>query len=303
MVYSARIWRDAARCLAVEADPPPAKPGDSFLASTLTMQRRVGIGGKMLAVLLACWLVWLLAQGGLRIFMPAPAPRLPNAPLDTQSAARVIASSNLFGASSAPAAGPAQATSLNLKLKGVYAASGKLFSFAVLSIDGKPDVGIVVGSEIKPGVKLHEVHADHILIAHDGVIEQVNLGALQNSTLTPGQAAGMAMLNVQPTAANSYQVSRNEFVNLLQDPRQLLVLAQLGTAPTGGILINDAAAGGVVAKLGLRQGDIIQKINGVSVSGKDDLLKLAATSPNTPDVNVEGTRNGQPLRLTYNVQP
>lgn len=267
------------------------------------MQRRAGLGGKILAVLLACWLLWLIAQGGMRIFMSGPPLRAPAAPLDTQSAARAVTSANLFGASAPAPSDAAQTTSLNIKLKGIYAASGKFFSFAVMSIDGKPDVGVVVGSEIKSGVKLHEVNADHILIAHDGVIERVNFGSAQATALTPEQSGGVAMLNVQPVAANKFQLSRGEFTSLLSDPRQLLVLAQLGTAPTGGILINDAAPGGVISKLGLRQGDIIQKINGQSVSGKDDLLKLAATSPNTPDVNVEGTRNGQPLRLTYNMQP
>ena len=274
------------------------------MASTQTLQRRAGIFGKILAVLLAAWLIWIVAQSGMRIFMTGPAVRAPAAPLDTQSAARTVAGANLFGASVAPPAADAQATSLNLRLKGVYSAPpGKLFGFAVLSIDGKPDVGVVVGSEIKPGVKLHEVHEDYILIAHDGVIERVNFGSVQTASLAPGQPAGLATLNVQPTAANTYAVSRNEFVTLLSDPRQLLVLAQLGTAPAGGILISDAAPGGVIAKLGLRQGDIIQKINGQAVSGKDDLLKLAANSPNTPEVSVEGTRSGQPLRLTYNVQP
>jgi len=272
------------------------------LASTQTIQRRAGIAGKLLAVLLGIWLVWLLAQGGMRIFMRGPGPAMQQAPLDTQSAARAVTAANLFGASAPVAQGPAQATSLNIKLKGVYAASGKFFSFAVMSVDGRPDTGVIAGSEIKPGVKLQEVNADHILISHDGVTERVDLGAGASSAVALARPAGVATLNVQPTAANTYQVSRQDFVGLLQDPRQLLVLAQLGSGPNGGILITDAAPGGVFSKLGLRQGDIIQKINGQAVNGKDDLLKLAANSPNTPDVNVEGTRNGQPLRLTYNVQ-
>jgi S1-C subfamily serine protease len=91
---------------------------------------------------------------------------------------------------------------------------------------------------------------------------------------------------------------------LLSDPRQIAMLALLGTGSGGGIVINDAIDTSLIDKLGLKHGDIIQKINGQTVAGKDDLLKIAMQAPaNINEVNVEGTRNGQPLRLTYNVQP
>jgi type II secretory pathway component PulC len=272
------------------------------LASSLTLQRRIGTGGKLLAVLLAVVLVWIIAHGVWRIFIAGSGPvHAPAPPLDTQSAARAIVSANLFGGGAAPAMAAAQPSSLNLRLKGVYAAPGKFLSFAILSVDGHSDIGVVVGSEVKSGVKLTEVNPDYILIVHDGLIERVNLASNQSASVASGPNA--PPLNVQATAPNNYTISRNEFVNLISDPRQLMALAQLGSAPGGGILVSEAAATGPVVKMGLKQGDIIQKINGQPVSGKDDLLKLAANSPNTPEVTVEGTRNGQPLRITYNVQP
>jgi general secretion pathway protein C len=214
-----------------------------------------------------------------------------------------VAAANLFGAAASAPIGDVQPTNLNVRLKGVYAPLGSFPGFAILSIDGKPDVGVVGGSELKPGVKLNAVNADHILIAHDGILERVNFSTTQAGSVAPGPAVTAQSLNVRPVAGSTFAVSRREFTTLLADPKQIAMLALLAAAPGGGIIINDGADGALVAKLGLRQGDIIQKINGQPVMGKDDLLKIAMNSPNTPEVSVEGMRNGQPLKLSYNVQP
>ena len=255
----------------------------------------------MLALLLGMLLLWMIAQQGWRLTRQAPAASgVKSEQLTTDAAAKTVMTANFFGASSAePAA--VQASNLNLRLKGVYAAWGKLPGFAILSIDNRPDVGIVSGNEVKPGVKLFAVNADHVLIARDGVVERVNFAPAQSAqTLSSAPASN---LNVRPTSANSYAVSRGEFAAMLSDPRQLATLAQIGTFPGGGIIINEASNGGLISKLGLRQGDIIQKINNQPVAGKDDLLRIAQQSPAIGDISVEGTRNGQALRLTYNVQP
>ena len=147
------------------------------------------------------------------------------------------------------------------------------------------------------------IPADHILIAHDGMIERVDLVPTRMAAVTPGQLANGQPVHVRPLSANTFSVSRGEFTSLLSDPRQLAMLALLGTSSGGGIVVNDVVDSTLIGKLGLKQGDIIQKINGQAVAGKDDLLKIAMQSPATNEVSVEGTRNGQPLRLTYNVQP
>jgi general secretion pathway protein C len=274
------------------------------LATSVILQRRVGFAGKLLAALLVLALLWLVGSNVTRMVMQrsAAAAARPN-PLSAQNAAQSVVAANLFGAAASAPTGDAQASSLNLKLKGVYAAQRDSSGFAILSVDGRPDVGVLAGSEIKPGVKLHAVNPDHILIVHDGAIERVNLAPTRLAAVTPGQLASGQSVHVHPIAVNSFSVSRNEFTSLLADPRQVAALAMLGTSASGGIVINDALDSTLIGKLGLRQGDIIQKINGQVVAGKDDLLKIAMQSPATNEISVDGTRNGQPLRLIYNVQP
>ena len=281
------------------------------MGRTNILSRTALYAGRLLAALLALWLAWLIAQGVLRIVRPAPqAAGVRASPLAADAAAKAVIAANFFGSpgtgASTSAAEPVQSP-LNLVLKGVYAPQRDFPGFAVLSIDGGRDVGILVGSEVKSGVKLNAVSADHVLLSRDGVLERVSLAPLQLRASAPGQLGAAPALNVRPTSATSYTVSRGEFAGLLRDPRQLASLAQVGTLPGGGgIVISDAAygaSGGIASKLGLQQGDIIQKINGQPVAGKDDLLNIARQSPAAGNVSVEGTRNGQPLRLTYNLQP
>jgi general secretion pathway protein C len=223
--------------------------------------------------------------------------------MSTAASAQAVTAANLFGPGSSQPAADARPTSLNLRLKGVYAAAGDFSGFAIISVDGRPDIGVIKGSEIKPGIKLNAVNADHIVIVHDGLIERVDLGSYKPGAAAPAPVAAGQAVHVQALTGNKFSVSRGEFTSLLSDPRQVAMLALLGTNPGGGILVNDAVDATLMGKLGLRQGDIIQKINGQTIAGKDDLLKFVMDSPATNEVNVEGMRGGLPLRLTYNVQP
>jgi general secretion pathway protein C len=273
-------------------------------AARLNQRRSASIAGKLLAVLLGCALLWMIAANVMRIAAERHAGNAAQSSLrSTAGSAQVVTAANLFGASSSTPVADARPTNLNLRLKGVYAATGDFSGFAIISVDGRPDIGVIKGSEIRPGVKLNAVNADHILIVHDGLIERVDLGSYKAGPVVPGQVANGQTVHVQALPGSKFSVSRGEFTSLLSDPRQVAMLALLGTNPGGGIVINDAVDATLMGKLGLRQGDIIQKINGQTVAGKDDLLKIVMESPATNEVSIEGSRGGLPLRLTYNVQP
>ena len=112
---------------------------------------------SLLGVVLAYWSWAFLA--------PAPAPRAPPAadPAATTSSAR-----GLFGIvkDAAPAA-----TSSALRLTGVVAASGGRRGHAVLRLDGKRTLAVLQGEDIEPGLRLAEVHADHVVLERNGARE------------------------------------------------------------------------------------------------------------------------------------
>ena len=56
-------------------------------------------------------------------------------------------------------------------LLGIVDASGSQPSYAVLRIDAKQTVAVREGGEIEPGVRLAEVHADHVVLERSGARE------------------------------------------------------------------------------------------------------------------------------------
>ena len=96
------------------------------------------------------------------------APRPEGRVLAAAEAARVESAYALFGGAQPAASAP---TGVALTLLGVAAASGGRPGHAVLRVDGRRTVVVRAGEEIAPGMKLSEVHADHVVLDHRGARE------------------------------------------------------------------------------------------------------------------------------------
>jgi general secretion pathway protein C len=117
----------------------------------------------LLGVVLAYWSwAWLA---------PPPAPR---APAVVETAGRTSSVAGLFGdAKQGP--GAAAAASSSIRLMGIVAASGgrsgRRPGHAVLRLDAKKTVAVLQGEDIEPGLRLAEVHVDHIVLERNGARE------------------------------------------------------------------------------------------------------------------------------------
>ena len=113
----------------------------------------------LLGVVLAYWSwAWLA---------PPPAPRAPAA---VEIAGRTSSAGGLFGAMK-ERSGAAAAASGAIRLMGVVAASGERRGQAVLRLDAKKTVAVLQGDDIEPGLRLAEVHVDHIVLERNGARE------------------------------------------------------------------------------------------------------------------------------------
>ena len=115
----------------------------------------------LLGVVLAYW-SWAW-------FGPRPAPRAPAA---LEASGRASSAAGLFRAAKVgPGAG--SAASGSIRLMGVAAATGERRGNAVLRLDGKKSVAVLQGEDIEPGLRLVEVHADHIVVERNGARESL----------------------------------------------------------------------------------------------------------------------------------
>jgi len=117
----------------------------------------------LLGVVLAYWSwAWLA---------PPPAPRAPAA---VETAGRASSAGGLFRTVK-EGPGAAAAASSTIRLMGIVAASGgrsgNRLGHAVLRLDAKKTVAVPQGEDIEPGLRLAEVHADHIVLERNGARE------------------------------------------------------------------------------------------------------------------------------------
>ena len=80
---------------------------------------------------------------------------------------------------------------------------------------------------------------------------------------------------------------------------------QFKVPDTSGALVDEVTPGGPAAKAGIKEGDVIRKLNGQTVGGRDQLTAIVTNiSPGT-EVNLEILRDGQPMtiRLTLGERP
>ena len=111
----------------------------------------------LLGVVLAYWSwAWLA---------PRPAPRAPAAEI----AGRTSSAGGLFR--SVKEGQGAAAASGALRLLGIVAASGGHLGNAVLRLDAKKTVAVLQGEEVEPGLRLAEIHVDHIVLERNGARE------------------------------------------------------------------------------------------------------------------------------------
>ncbi len=217
---------------------------------------------------------------------------------DSGAVVAQIVAAKIFGETATDPAAPA-ATSLNMRLVGVFAARGNLPAFAIVN-DGTSNQAVRVDAEISPGITLVEVHPRHIVFRRNGVLER--LAFEDKPDLLVAAPANSFKLNVQKDGAGRYSFSRNELNGALQDPRQLANLGQAVPNPAGGMILQSVPPESFAAKLGLQTGDVVLKVNDTLVSNQFDLAALYQKFGSAKEIKFEGLREGRPLNLTYVVQ-
>jgi len=131
----------------------------SGLAQTTVVSLVTLAALALLGGVLAYWTwVWL-----------APRPELRAQPL-VDPAGRVASANTLFGSVQRDR-NIAAPTGIAIKLLGIVAASGGRRGYAVVQLEARQILAVHEGEDIAPGIRLAEVHADHVILERDGARE------------------------------------------------------------------------------------------------------------------------------------
>jgi general secretion pathway protein C len=273
------------------------------------LSARAAMATCVVLAALALWLfvrlVWsLLPRGDLAADLPSRAASVTAGPAPAQSIARW----HLFGAAPAVAAAGegAPAAALGLILRGTLADPDPAAGVAVISAPQAGERSFRVGDEVAGGRRLAAVYADHVVLTHAGAEETLTLPRDTNPAPadivrpTPATASSRGA-PVQATAAPS--AARQALQQLRQDPRTLMQNVQVVPVLEGGRLagVRLSATGpeaGLMARAGLRAGDVVTRINGRAVASIAPGEDLLASLGSAGSVRVTVLREGKPVDLT-----
>lgn len=286
------------------------------------VHRAAGLTALLLAVLFgACVarLAWALVPPPESNWKPAPVPQQAQSSADEANRYDLgrLTNANLMGAYQQPEA-PAQQdvedapeTRLSLKLLGVYAAEDPSLSRAIIASSGKDEELYAIGDKISNNVELHSVFPDRVVISRDGKLETLRMERDGLGEQQPARAKQALRSDSRVTddgnltARNPEKLGeiRNE---LLADPTKAANYIRVVPASSGGqqrgYRIYPGRERELFEAAGLRPGDLVTAVNGISLESPDTALRLLNELSNAQSINVTVERGGNVQNYTLSTQ-
>jgi len=210
-------------------------------------------------------------------------------------------------------------STLPLKLRGtVVQVSGKR-SFAIIQDTGTREQEIhFVGDEIREGTILISVTRNRVVLLRNGREEILDkdedrsasppaVRSRARSTRTAkARAARQGPVTVRKVGDNNFVMDRREVEGMLQDFNKLLtqirVVPHFADGKPDGFKIFNIRPGSFFASLGMVNGDIIKRVNGLDITGPEQALQMFQQLRDESRVTVDLERFRKNLTLQYEIR-
>ena len=198
------------------------------------------------------------------------------------------------------------ASKLNIKLVGTVVAGKKSAAMVMVSGSKKQQV-FFLDEEVQPGVRLKQVEAAAIVVDNRGKMERIELQAGKQLVSAPSntvqaprfqQRTKLPLTNRRLDKQKLQKQMRN-FSTLLSQAR---VTPHFTNKKPDGFMISNIVKGSLYEEIGLINGDIIKKVNGESVTGAEQAMRMYRELQNATFIDVEIERNGSLQQLSYTIQ-
>lgn len=244
-------------------------------------------------------LTWLLLDRGPQpqpIAMPPPNSMAPaQQGVDIQA----IVNAHLFDVpTAAPQTDAANAppTQANLVLTAVFASPDPTKGLAIIGESAQSARVFAVGGAVQPGVRLHQVYPDRVILDRAGRLEALSL---------PRRGTGALVINRPPPPTQ-----QSQFVSNLRQMAETNPSAFAEIIRPQPVFANGVQRGYRVypgrnraqfSKLGLVPGDLVMSINGTPLDDPQRSMEIFNTMGSSDRVTVTVERNGQSQELTLNM--
>lgn len=193
---------------------------------------------------------------------------------------------------------PVLVSRLNIKLLGTVVAGKR--SAAVITVGTSAEKTFFLGDSLQAGVFLKAVEVDAVVVDHQGKLERISL--LKGKSL-PG--ASIAMPQSHAPAVH-HALSRAVLNRATQNFPKLLsqarVMPYFKQGKSNGFVISEIVPNSLYAQIGLKNGDVIRKVNGQSVTNAEQAMKMYQALQNASVIDLELQRNGEIVPIHYMIE-
>ncbi|WP_147448923.1 type II secretion system protein GspC [Corallococcus terminator] len=205
-------------------------------------------------------------------------------------------------------------STLPLRLLGTLVAQDPQWSMASIhELSGGVARSLMVSDAFK-GARVFAIERERILLVVDGRLEYIDGAALPGAGPTPVNAhPGAAMpggsglgKGIRATGPDSLVIPREDVTEALAHLGELSMEARVVPAfkdgrPVGFKLFS-IKDGSFYSRLGLRNGDVLQRINGLDLDGPEKALEAFTSLREARRIELQIERGGAPVRKTFDIQ-
>jgi general secretion pathway protein C len=226
-------------------------------------------------------------------------------PLEPLDAYAVIATRDVFN----PGGGTATSTSGGaVRLWGTGLHGGESRAVIEDTATHRQDL-YRVGDEIG-GARVAAIDWDRVTLSRNGVEETLEItapGEPATADTAPGDAASPAATpTIRRTGANGFVVDRREIAGAVDNMSglltQLRAVAEVQDGRPAGFRLFQLKDDSLFHRLGLENGDVVQRVNGNPVGDPTALLGFLSRLRTEPRVALDVVRGGTPRTLVYELR-
>lgn len=203
---------------------------------------------------------------------------------------------------------------LGLKLLGTMVSTHPSATFAsVYEGATRRTRSVWMGGDIQ-GAQVIAIERTRVLVLNSGRVEYIGPTATDaapqgmdpRASTPPASPGTKPSIDVRQLGPQSYEVSRKDLDIALANPNELMMQARVIPAIRDGVpqgfKMFSIRQDSLYSRIGLQNGDVLRRINGLSLDSVERGLEAYQKMRESPRLELDIERNGQPLRLTYSVR-
>lgn len=177
--------------------------------------------------------------------------------------------------------------------------------------------GYRIGDKLLDEAEVMAIEWRRVLVKHNGRCESFSLEEQKErsprvAARTPPRSRSSKRgrpefgKGVKKTGSGEYEIPRAEIDNVLSNLNQIATQARIvpsfHNGKANGFKLFSIRPGSLYSKIGIQNGDIIQKINGFEMNSPDKALEIYSKLKDADNITVDLVRRGKTKSLSYNIR-